>query len=542
MTRGDARRGGAAHASGVLTATAATLARRPGRVIVFAFAVLVCTAFLLSLRNTRPTYPSGDQALLEIYTRQALAGTLELGPYSRYGWHHPGPLFFYAIAPLYAAAGGSEVSLYGATFLVNLAALLCSVLVIGAHAGRSAALIVLSVMLIYLHRSGDLIASAWNPHAPILSLPLFIALGAAFVNGSRLALPAAAVVAAFLTQTHIGFAGVSLVLLAVSGAVGLRTGFRRGVYAPRSLAILVALTAVVAAAAWTLPLIEQAAADPGNLTLLHRFFLAARPPLPLASASHVFARAVSAMLHPASMDIHTRFLSGDVSSTPWLAAAQVAGVVIASQWSRRHRFLHAFTLLTLCALAAAFLSVRYIGEVVEDHQVYWMSMIGALALCAFAFGVKERCGAAFPARRPWTTRGSTVVLCALGAAVISLGGMSVRSQYLRALRTEAATRQLAVAVDDYLRRIEAATVTVRMTPRAWPHAAGLVIQLLRGGVHVSVEPGAVFMFGEPLRQTDRDDIELYVVDEAIAAQSDLTRYERVARFAHLFVFARHHRR
>lgn len=43
----------------------------------------------------------GDSAVIELAVRNAAAFAQHLGPYSRFGWTHPGPLWFYALAPIY---------------------------------------------------------------------------------------------------------------------------------------------------------------------------------------------------------------------------------------------------------------------------------------------------------------------------------------------------------------------------------------------------------------------------------------------------------
>src|SRR3954462_2167548 len=47
----------------------------------------------------------GDAAALEFGTWHAARGHQLLGAYSRFGWNHPGPAFFYLAAPLYEALG-----------------------------------------------------------------------------------------------------------------------------------------------------------------------------------------------------------------------------------------------------------------------------------------------------------------------------------------------------------------------------------------------------------------------------------------------------
>src|SRR5687767_5787442 len=62
---------------------------------------------------------AGDGAALELGTLHAAAGTQLLGPYSRFGWNHPGPAFFYLALPIYELCDrrGSALNLFA--FMCN---------------------------------------------------------------------------------------------------------------------------------------------------------------------------------------------------------------------------------------------------------------------------------------------------------------------------------------------------------------------------------------------------------------------------------------
>lgn len=49
----------------------------------------------------------GDLATTELLTRDVGVHTPSIGPYSRDGWHHPGPALFYALALPYRLLGGT---------------------------------------------------------------------------------------------------------------------------------------------------------------------------------------------------------------------------------------------------------------------------------------------------------------------------------------------------------------------------------------------------------------------------------------------------
>src|SRR5690606_41981929 len=86
-------------------------------------ALPVLPHLVLLLREGVPRFGLfGDFALLEHATRHVWSGDTLLGPYSRFRWNHPGPLFFYLAAPFQAAFGTASTGLYVATCFVNAAA------------------------------------------------------------------------------------------------------------------------------------------------------------------------------------------------------------------------------------------------------------------------------------------------------------------------------------------------------------------------------------------------------------------------------------
>jgi hypothetical protein len=82
--------------------------------------VLVALLVELSLRDAHQEL-TGDLATLEVRTLNALEGRQLLGPYSRYPWSHPGPVYFYLLAPVYAVLGRAPWGLFVGAGLINLA-------------------------------------------------------------------------------------------------------------------------------------------------------------------------------------------------------------------------------------------------------------------------------------------------------------------------------------------------------------------------------------------------------------------------------------
>ena len=77
------------------TPTRRSVAERASLALAFAIPLLMLG---LGLWTGAFDHPQKDTALAELYTRHAARGDLLLGPYSRFGWHHPGPLLYYLYA------------------------------------------------------------------------------------------------------------------------------------------------------------------------------------------------------------------------------------------------------------------------------------------------------------------------------------------------------------------------------------------------------------------------------------------------------------
>jgi hypothetical protein len=85
-----------------------------------------------------PIYLSSDFGLIAMATREAARGVRLLGPWSRFGWNHPGPAYFYVLAPFYQAAGARALGLYAGVVVLNAAAALTVVAVVARRAGTRA--------------------------------------------------------------------------------------------------------------------------------------------------------------------------------------------------------------------------------------------------------------------------------------------------------------------------------------------------------------------------------------------------------------------
>ncbi|HYH49393.1 MAG TPA: hypothetical protein VEG38_07570, partial [Acidimicrobiia bacterium] len=159
----------------------------------------------------RPFAHAGDAAILETAIRRVSTGTQTLGPYSRFGFHQPGPAYFDFHAPFAWLTGGSPRSVFIGALVLNVGAATAGVALVRRRLGEPAArwsAVVVSAYLIAV--TPALLVDPWNPYVLGLPLLLVILLAADAAAGSWPAAAGAAVAATFVVQTHLG-AGVTLV-------------------------------------------------------------------------------------------------------------------------------------------------------------------------------------------------------------------------------------------------------------------------------------------------------------------------------------------
>ena len=205
----------------------------------------------------------GDLALTELQTRDVGHNWIDLGPYSRDGWSHPGPALFYALAPLYRMLGSVDINLSVAALAINAAAVAGMALIARRRGGVPLMLITLVALALTLRSLGpDHTRTAWNPWVTVLPYGLVLFLTWALACGERWALPAAVVVGSAVAQTHVGYVALALPLVVIGAAwlvAATPGGSRRRLVVPG----LVALAAL--AVMWFPPVLDQVRNDPGNL-------------------------------------------------------------------------------------------------------------------------------------------------------------------------------------------------------------------------------------------------------------------------------------
>ena len=379
--------------------------------------------------------------MLEIRTLHAVHGRQLLGPYSRFVWSHPGPVFFYLAAPIYRLCHlrGPGLNLF--VFGANLAAATALVLTARRLRGDLFAFGVGVLLALYETVGAPFpLSGEWNPMTPILPLALLFFLAARLGSGAVGALPAVAFVASAIVQTHLGFAPVVVYLCATGALFCLRelylVGQARQVDRQvdrRHIGRAVALAVGVSALLWVLPLYEDLTRHPGNLGQLRTFFLATHRSEhswrvavdTVAGQLAIFPLAVGRALGRSATVAGPGLRLG-------LAAGELTGLgaALGLALRRRDQVAALLSAMALGTIVVAAFSVRAIRGEIEDYLVAWISVLGFLACAAIATLFLRR-------RRPAAAR---VAGRAGGRRPAPLDGRPLRQRHADGPRTRTSHR------------------------------------------------------------------------------------------------------
>lgn len=442
----------------------------------------------------------GDLALLEMGTRSAFGFDAELGPYSRFGWNHPGPMLFYWFAPFYFATGQSIGGLGVAAVTLLLTCIVAIVATAARVVGRTGAWVAAFLVVAFVAVTGTAwFDNMWNP--TIVVAPVIVAgVTAAAVFADRpWFLPGFVLAASFSVQTHIGAApavGV-FALVALAGAIaGLRRDldrFRRPIVA----------SVLLTAALWAVPAQEQLTATPGNVSQI----ITSTGEEAGANQSLGDILDVSgAQLTFTSVDVLTDALApqGEISSPlPWTAiwlAVVLGAAVWCTRWNARRgqRFEAALTGSGALAAVVLLASFSRVSGDLRPYLTFTALSVGFvlhLGLILSAASWLRSSGREVPT--DWIVRSVAAASLMLAASVVVRGSTdSIVAQRADARGAPAAMAELqrslpvdstiSIAIDDF---------------RHWPDAALVANELERAGSSTTTLPNALWMFGDERSST-----------------------------------------
>jgi len=483
-------------------------------VIVGALAVLGPCLFALYLEcksGAVHLLPDGDEAVIETRLLTFARAVPLLGPYSRFGWNHPGPLLFFVFAPLYFLFGKSSVAIAVTAATLNALALAASIAILWrTMTGPWQRAVALLLVMVFINYFGAIFlptsySIVWNPVITILPYGLLLLVCAALACGRPAFLLPAVVLHAFITQSHVAYALSGSVALA--GALLLALVARRETGGAGARRWWIA-SGVVLAVLWA-PTALDAAFGSRNLLSILKFFAGPRRVFTVGPGPALALVAWRALAP-------WRAVWGDPRpDRPSEAGALAVGLLVvvcgsllACQARARRtgrRFAGNLCLLLSAQLVVAWLSTLRIDTPDQPYLTWWIAVLGIWSVIAIAGAVLP--GDAKPQPLTWTSiaaRSAPVLL----AAVCSARSVTwLETEYYEFARHVEANRRPAVdlarSLDPLFRRGSPVRIAIRRH-ELWGSVAGVLVELGKADIWPVLEPSWHFMFGPGYAYGDRE--------------------------------------
>jgi hypothetical protein len=465
--------------------------RRVGFLMI---ATMVALAVAIAARMAPDVVTKSDIAVTELYVQLATAGNLLVGPYSRFLWHHPGPLYFWLQIPFYALSGETGGGLYAGALAINLISLGVLAWVLLRVDRGALAVGILGAWLLFAWRDRFILASPWTAHVQVPSTITFVVLAAAAASGRPWMLPLLMVFGSFMAQCHVAL--VPLVGALSAGAMITVVVTRR--FHGVRLSPVFNVCAWLLLALWLLPIVEQLSHKPGNLLQLWRFFTTGKEATPsYGAAFSAWSYAIVGVLRP---DLylpyggHFRF-THLVWGVP-LAIAQVLALVVIGVRAFRggRRFEASMAWTALAAAVISLWSVMHIHDDILDHEVYWIVPLGAVNLAIIGAAMVRALHRGLPR---WTAAPHTAVISC--AVIVLLCVHDGFGDFKRLVAFEYAPRGKDVQIDTayqsvrrYLGAEEISKPLFRV--EQWDIAAAVFSRLYGSGTPFAIEDRWLPMF------------------------------------------------
>ena len=345
-------------------------------------------------------HPGGDEALISLHGWDLGRSPVPLGPYSRFGWDHPGPVLFWALSvPIRLVGDAGRGAAVGAV-VVNSIAAVAAVWLVARRVGPVAGAGMVGLIAVLTVTNPDGVWSVWNPYVTLLPFLAFVVACWGVADSDVDAVPVAAIAGLFCIESHIGYASVVASIAALAVVMALVAWWRRGHHLPGRLTGAVLAATAVVSAALALPVVIDQTAGTGNFgQILSYFTRSGRQTSGLDEALGQLARQLSPWGPWAGGREPSSIFGGEALPAPhlWLLVPLAAVVLAAALawWRRDTTMLRLLSLIAVGATAGLW-SVSSITPPAYPYLFVWLHVLGALLWAAVLLTVAR---ALIPAHR-----------------------------------------------------------------------------------------------------------------------------------------------
>jgi len=456
--------------------------------------VLLAPVLLVAFRAVLSGMPDlaaeGDLAMLDISTRNLAEGRSLLGPYSRFGFNHPGPAYLFLRIPLCLIAGGSGSASYVTVPLIIAVCLSAAFVLVKKSCGYTVSIVFCLLMLLYMMQTSPVVwLRDWNPFVIIFPFLLFVLACAAVASGRTGWFPAAVVCGSLVAQTHLGGAPVVLALMLL--ILPVRRLFAPALTGNEGLPGRPIVTGLVLGVALWLPVIVQEfVPGEGNVTRIIRFLDGNPSGIGLKSALREWSGALTAsemgLLAP-------RFLRslGILHHAVLLVALfrlfLITGCAVLLRKTGRGRFMGSLATLLIVAHTVMFLAVLQVRGDLHEYLFCWFSVTSPLSwfvlagtLAVFAPGVTSR----------FRVLPLVITLAAayIAFSVVLRTGVLEEGVFDPLSVHHEGVEQLSEALGAFLTDHGGSWYIEPVPGDLWPVSAGVVNRLSAGGFDIHLDP------------------------------------------------------
>jgi len=487
--------------------------------ILLLFISLFVLFFSIAGEGSRDFFQLGDDATLETRVINAGRDVQYLGPYSRFGWNHPGPLYFYILLPFYQLFSMGAQSLYVGAAFINIISVL--VLLFYLHKSENNYFFFITAFFFSLYIFDFLglhvFRNTWNPHVTILPFAAFIFVSAHLARGHLKVLPLSILFASFVIQTHIAYAPAAAVIFLVSILLYTLEKLKehkkiKELFSKDRLKIIL-ISAGLFIILWILPIIESLKNPPGNLLKLAYYFTHSK-------VTHSISEAVTAVSNitnaPLIKLLDFLFPNLELSSKILLIGLFLLQVLLAAgagiyHWISENKYQFNLLVFGLSGLIVSVISVTKITGEIHGYLIQWMSVIGFINWCTIFFTFFCLLAAlfkkiniyshleAFSSKIPMKKKKVLVYAVVVTIAVI----LFIRQQkpvYFASQIKRSETRykhvgEISGAIRTYIEKNKISSFLLKPHHSLWTTEAGVVNQLFKSSVSFSLEDNWLFWFG-----------------------------------------------
>jgi hypothetical protein len=513
-------------------------------ILILALSALTLWPFILQLIwailhiFSEDVVPTGDSALLEFQVIGAMKFEQMLGPYSRYGWNHPGPMYLYFLMPIYWLAGQTwGAFLLGARFIALISAAVFMLLASFVYRDQDRALgyslLILAACFSWINQ--QTLSSEWNPSIVLLPYLVLILSCAIIAAGDLTALPIGIVAMSFVVQTWIGLAPVAILVLMASLVIwffpemSIRLGLdteRTG--QPSRIFFIVGIMIIIL---WCLPVTEQITHRNGNFSKIYQFIMQDGEGHHFLEAAIITLKTASwiSVLRPESIQDHSN--NGIGLGLAFVQLFMFAAAFVGSV-KRKANLRLSLCITAAISLLGAMVTVKnihgpfFFPESEDVHVVYWIQMVGFVIWAVVAAEMMDRIGQLF--LRPHSMWQNciagligVVLLAGIGWSAFVLAwdvrqttNELCRSGWTRRIFDPYGIYNLEAPLVSFLKAKSINKVVIAPLRATWAAAAGLAVRLHKNGIQVSVSDDWLFMYGEDFVQSGNEEAVIRVSDRA----------------------------